>query len=237
MDLLILTGAKKENGRTLLQFQKAGKHAAAKVYGTTPHPKVQVVPMHTGTYQRTKRSRNFLAGHISAEAVVITGNPERWHREPEDLSYEPLFARLTAIGALKATTILGEWRSRYPEEPDELVLQAKSAIQNAHQTIASQAGLTIARKETMSNLRSRLRRKGWNLPKTEIQLQQYNWYDKHAFDSLPSFVFHPTMTAVVRRDVQNVLGTSPTLHTDAKKRWERWKKSRSNQARCPRARE
>ena len=87
------------------------------------------------------------------------------------------------------------------------MLQAKSAIQNAHQAIASQAGITIARKETISNLRSRLRRKRWNLPKTEIQLQQYNWYDKHAFDSLPSFVFHPTMTAVVRRDVQNVLGT------------------------------
>ena len=117
------------------------------------------------------------------------------------------------------------------------MLQAKSAIQNAHQAIASQAGITIARKETISNLRSRLRRKGWNLPKTEIQLQQYNWYDKHAFDSLPSFVFHPTMTAAVRRDVQNVLGTSPTLHTDARKRWERWKKSRSNQARSPRARD
>ena len=56
-------------------------------------------------------------------------------------------------------------------------------------------------------------------------------YDNHSFSTVPLVVFHPTMTAAVRRDVQNVLATSPTLHTDAKKRWERWKRSRSNQAR------
>ena len=88
--------------------------------------------MHPSTYQRTKRSRNFLAGHIAAEVIAVSGNSEKWLREPGDISYEPLFARMAAVHALKATTILGEWRSRYPEEPDDLVLQPKSAIQNAH---------------------------------------------------------------------------------------------------------
>ena len=64
--------------------------------------------MHPGTYQRTKRSRNFLAGHIAAEVIAVSGNSEKWLREPGDLSYEHLFDRMTAVHALKATTILGE---------------------------------------------------------------------------------------------------------------------------------
>ena len=236
IDLLILTGNKIGHSNPP-SFEAARHQAVAKVYGTSPHPEVQLVPMHPGTYQRTKRSRNFLAGHIAADVIAVSGNSEKWLREPGDLSYEPLFARQSATEALTGTTILGEWRTRCPELMDDQVLQARSAIMHAHAAVASQAGLTIRRREKLNSVRSRIKRQGWNLPDTEIPLREYNWYDNHSFSTVPPLVSHPTMTAAVRRDVQNVLETSPTLHNDAWTRWERWKRSRRNQARCPRVRE
>ena len=187
--------------------------------------------MHTGTYQRTKNGRNFLAGHIRVDAVVATNNAERWKHNPGDLTLEPLYARQSALEALQATTILGEWRVRYPEEEDDLVLQAQRAIFNAHLAVASRAGLTIGREEPLSALRARLRRAGWPLPKTVIRLQEYSWYDKHNMDTIPPMLYEPKMTALVRRDVEQVLETAPTLHREAKTRWERWKRSRRNSRR------
>ena len=227
IDLLILTGTKIEHSNPP-SFEAAQHQAVANAYGTSPRPEVQLVPMHPGTYQRTKRSRNFLAGHIAAEVIAVSGNSEKWLREPGDLSHEPLFARQSATDALRNTTILGEWRTRCPELMDDQVLLARSCIMHAHEAVASQAGLTIRRYEKLNSVRSRIKRQGWNLPETEIPLRQYNWYDNHSFSTVPPVVFHPTMTAVVRHDVQNVLGTSPTLHNDAWKRWERWKRSRRN---------
>ena len=90
--------------------------------------------MHPSTYQRTKRSRNFLAGHIATDVIAVSGNSEKWLREPGDLSYEPLFARQSATEALTGTTILGEWRTRCPELMDDQVLQARSAIMHAHRS-------------------------------------------------------------------------------------------------------
>ena len=107
IDLLILTGTKIGHSNPP-SFEAALAQAVANVYGTNPHPEVHLVPMHPSTYQRTKRSRNFLAGHIAAEVIAVSGNSEKWLREPGDLSYEPLFDRMTAVHALKATTILGE---------------------------------------------------------------------------------------------------------------------------------
>ena len=236
IDLLILTGTKIGHSNPP-SFQAARNQAVANVYGTSPHPEVQLVPMHPSTYQRTKRSRNFLAGHIAAEVIAVSGNSEKWLREPGDHSHEPLFARQSATDALRDTTTLGEWRTHCPELTDDQVLQARSCLIHAHAAVASQAGLTIRRHEKLNSVRSSIKRQGWNLPETEIPLREYNWYDNHSFSTIPPVVFHPTITAAVRRDVQNVLATSPTLHTDAKKRWERWKRSRSNQARSPRARE
>ena len=230
MDLLVLGGMDHES-ETINWLLKAGDEAATKVYGNSPHPEVQVVPMHTATYQRTKNSRNFLAGHIRVDAVVATDNAERWKHNAGDLSLEPLYARQSALEALQATTTLGEWRVRCPEEEDDLVLEAQRAIFNAHLAVASQAGLTIGRKEELPALRARLGRRGWPLPKTLIRLLEYSWYDKHDLDTIPPMLYQPKMTALVRRDVEQVLATAPTLHRKARTRWERWKRSRRNSSR------
>ena len=168
IDLLLLNGTgKKGNKQPCLQ--EAGNQAAARIYGQNPHPEVQVVAMHPGTYQRTKHSRNFLAGHIATNMVLAEGDPQRWNRNPGDFSAEPIFARRNAVEALKATTVLNEWRVKYPDEEDDLVLKAQEALSKAHDAIASRAGLTICREERVQSIRSRLRRQGLNLPRTLIR--------------------------------------------------------------------
>ena len=64
MDILLLSDTAQE-GVHQPHIQEAGEQAAAKVYGEHPHPEVQVVAMLPDTYQNTKHSRNFLAGHIA----------------------------------------------------------------------------------------------------------------------------------------------------------------------------
>ena len=83
------------------RLQEAGNQAAARIYGQDPHPEVQVVAMHPGTYQRTKHSRNFLAGHIATDMVLAEGDPQRWNRNPRDFSAEPIYARRNAVEALQ----------------------------------------------------------------------------------------------------------------------------------------
>ena len=230
IDLLLLDGTGKESKEDNKQtrLQEAGNQAAARIYGQDPHPEVQVVPMRTCTYQRTKHSRNFLAGHIATDMVLAEGDPQRWNRNPGDFSAEPIFARRNAVEALKATTILNEWRVKYPDEEDDLVLKAQEALSRAHDAIASRAGLTIRRDESIQSIRSRLRRKGLNLPRTLIQIQQYNWFDRKDRRTYPPIAYNPRITSVVRKDVEQVLATDPALHRDAKARWNRWKKSRRN---------
>ena len=231
IDLLLLNGTgKKGNKQPCLQtrLQEAGNQAAARIYGQDPHPEVQVVAMHPGTYQRTKHSRNFLAGHIATDMVLAEGDPQRWNRNPGDFSAEPIYARRNAVEALKATTVLNEWRVKYLDEEDDLVLKAQDALSKAHHAIASHAGLTIRREETIQSIRSRLRRQGLNLPKTLIQIQQYNWFDKPGKLNCPPMAYNHRIASTVRRDVEQVLAIDPALHRDAKARWNRWKKSRRN---------
>ena len=109
-------------------IEEAGNQAAARIYGQNPHPEVQVVPMRTGTYQRTKHSRNLMAAHIAADMILAEGDPKRWNRNPGDFSAEPIFARRSALEALQATTVINEWRIKYPEEEDDLVLKAQEAM-------------------------------------------------------------------------------------------------------------
>ena len=224
MDLLLLGGTAKE-GSPQPHLQEAGNQAAARIYGKDPHPEVQVVAMRPGTYQRTKHSRNFLAGHIAADMVLAEGDPQRWNRNPGDFSAEPIYARRNAVDALKATTVLNEWRVKYPDEEDDLVLKAQEALLSAHHAIASHAGLTIRREETVQSIRSRLRRQGLNLPRTLIQIQQYTWFDKPGRLDYPKMAYNHRIASVVRQDVEQVLATDPALHRDAKARWSRWKKS------------
>ena len=228
MDILLLTDTAQE-GVHQPHMQEAGEQAAAKVYGEHPHPEVQVVAMLPDTYQNTKHSRNFLAGHIAADVVLAEGDPLRWKRNPGDFSAEPIFAQENAVEALQATTVLNEWRVKYPEEEDDLVLKAQEALGRAHHAIASSAGLTIRREETIQSIRSRLRRKGLNLPKTIIQLQHYNWFDRKDRRTYPPIAYNPRITSIVRKDVEQVLATDPDLHRDARAQWNLWKKSRRNE--------
>ena len=227
IDILLLSNTAQE-GVEQPHLEEAGNQAAARIYGQNPHPEVQVVAMHPGTYQRTKHSRNFLAGHIATDMVLAEGDPQRWNRNPGDFSAEPIFARRNAVEALKATTIINEWRVEYPDEEDDLVLKAQEALSRAHDAIASRAGLTIRRGETIQSIRSRLRRRGLNLPRTFIQLQQYNWFDRKDRRTYPPIAYHPRIASAVRRDVEQVLATDPALHRYAKTRWNCWKKSRRN---------
>ena len=224
IDLLVLGAASKE-GSNQPGLQEAADHAAARIYGPEPHPEIQVVAMRSGTYQRTKHSRNFLAGHIASDAVLAAGDPHRWKRNPGDFSAEPIYARRHAVKALIATSVLGQWKTQYPDEEDDLVIKAKEALINAHQAIASHAGLTILREETMESIRSRLRRKGIKLPRTLIQLRQYNWFYTTGDFNLPPLAYNPRITSMVRNDVEQVLATAPVLHREARVRWTRWKKS------------
>ena len=162
IDLLLLDGTGKESKEDNKQtrLQEAGNQAAARIYGQDPHPEVQVVPMRTCTYQRTKHSRNFLAGHIATDMVLAEGDPQRWNRNPGDFSAEPIFARRNAVEALKATTVLNEWRVKYPEEEDDLVTKAQEALGRAHDAIASRAGLTIRREESIQSIRLPPEKKG-----------------------------------------------------------------------------
>ena len=227
IDLLLLNGTgKKDNKQPYLQ--EAGNQAAARIYGQDPHPEVQVVAMHPGRYQRTKHSRNFLAGHIATDMVLAAGDPQRWKRNPGGFSTEPIFARRNAVEALKATTVLNEWRVKYPDEEDDLVLKAQEALSMAHHAIASHAGLTILREETIQSIRSRLRRQGLKLPRTLIRIQQYNWFDRKDRRTYPPMAYNPRIASLVRKDVEQVLATDPALHRDARARWNRWKKSRRN---------
>ena len=228
MDILLLTDTAQE-GILQPDIQEAGEQAAAKVYGENPHPEVQVVAMLPDTYQNTKHSRNFLAGHIAIDMVFAEGDPLRWKRNPGDFSAEPIFARRSAVEALQATTVLNEWRVKYPEEEDDLVLKAREALGRAHDAIASRAGLTIRREESIQSIRSRLRRKGLNLPKTIIQLQHYNWFDRKDRRTYPPIAYNPRITSIVRKDVEQVLATDPALHRDARAQWNLWKKSRRNE--------
>ena len=228
MDILLLSDTAQE-GVLQPHIQEAGEQAAAKVYGENPHPEVQVVAMLPDTYQNTKHSRNFLAGHIANDLVLAEGDPLRWNRNPGDFSAEPIFAQRSAVEALQATTILNEWRVKYPEEEDDLVLKAREALGRAHDAIASRAGLTIRREESIQSIRSRLRRKGLNLPKTIIQLQHYNWFDRKDRRTYPPIAYNPRITSIVRKDVEQVLAKDPALHRDAKAQWNLWKKSRRNE--------
>ncbi len=225
MDILLLSSIAQE-GIHQPHIQEAGKQAAAKVYGERPHPQVQVVAMLPDTYQNTKHSRNFLAGHIANDVVTANGDPQQWARNPGDFSAEPTYALKSAVEALKATTVLNEWRVKYPDEEDDLVLKAREALSSAHHAIASHAGLTIQRDESIQSIRSRLRRKGLNLPRTLIQLQQYNWFDRKDRRTYPPMAYNPQITSVVRQDVEQVLATDPALHREAKAMWNNWKKSR-----------
>ena len=227
MDILLLSDTAQE-GVHQPHIQEAGEQAASKVYGEHPHPEVQVVAMLPDTYQNTKHSRNFLAGHIATDVVLAEGDPLRWNRNPGDFSAEPIFAQRNAVEALKATTVLNEWRVKYPEEEDDLVLKAQEALGRAHDAIASRAGLTIRREEDIQSIRSRLRRKGLKLPRTLIQLQQYNWFDRKDRRTYPPIAYNPRIASIVRKDVEQVLATDPALHRDAKARWNCWKKSRRN---------
>ena len=227
MDILLLSDTAQEGVHQPIS-RKQGNQAAAKVYGQHPPPEVQVVAMLPDTYQNTKHSRNFLAGHIATDMVLAEGDPQRWNRNPGDFSAEPIFARRNAVEALKATTILNEWRVKYPDEEDDLVLKAQEALSRAHDAIASRAGLTIRREESIQSIRSRLRRKGLNLPRTLIQLQHYNWFDRKDRRTYPPIAYNPRIASMVRKDVEQVLATDPALHRDAKACWNRWKKSRRN---------
>ena len=224
IDLLLLNTAIKE-GSNNPGLQEPADQAAASIYGPEPHPEIQVVAMRSGTYQRTKHSRNFLAGHIASDAVLATGDPHRWNRNPLDFSAEPIYARRCAVKALVATTVLGQWKTQYTDEEDDLVMKANEAITSAHHAIASYAGLTILREETIGSIRTRLRRKGIKLPRTLIQLQHYNWFYKTGDLNIPQFAYNPRITSMVRRDVEQVLTSAPVLHGEAKVRWDRWKKS------------
>ena len=230
MDLLLLDGTGKESKEDNKQtrLEEAGNQAAARIYGQNPHPEVQVVPMRTGIYQRTKHSRNFLAGHIAADMILAEGDPQRWNRNPGDFSAEPIFARRSAVEAMQATTVINEWRLKYPEEEDDLVIKAQEAMSRVHDAIASCAGLTIRREETIQSIRSRLRRRGLSLPRTFIQLQQYNWFDRKDWSTYPPMAFNPRIASAVRRDVEQILATDPALHRYAKAHWNRWKKSIRN---------
>ena len=230
IDLLLLDGTGKESNEDNKQnrLEEAGNQAAARIYGQNPHPEVQVVPMRTGIYQRTKHSRNFLAGHIAADMILAEGDPKRWNRNPGDFSAEPIFARRNAVEALQATTVLNEWRLEYPDEEDDLVLKAQEALSRVHDAIASRAGLTIRRGETIQSIRSRLRRRGLNLPRTFIQLQQYNWFDRKDRCTYPPMAYNPRIASAVREDVEQILAIDPALHRYAKAHWNCWKKSRRN---------
>ena len=184
--------------------------------------------MRSGTYQRTKHSRNLIAAHIATDMILAEGDPKRWNRNPGDFSAEPIFARRSAVEALKATTVINEWRVKYPEEEDDLVLKAQEAMIWAHYAIASLAGLTIRRGESIQSIRSRLRRRGLNLPRTFIQLQQYNWFDRKDRCTYPPMAFNPRIASWVREDVEQILATDPALHRYAKAHWKCWKKSRRN---------
>ena len=76
MDILLLTDTAQE-GVHQPHIEEAGEQAAAKVYGENPHPEVQVVAMLPDTYQNTKHSRNFLAGHIAIDMVLAEGDALR----------------------------------------------------------------------------------------------------------------------------------------------------------------
>ena len=227
MDILLLSNTAQE-GVQQPHIEEAGNQAAARIYGREPHPEVQVVPMRNGTYQRTKHSRNLITAHIATDMILAEGDPKRWSRNPGDFSAEPIFARRSAVEALKATTVINEWRIKYPEEEDDLVLKAQEAMIWVHHAIASLAGLTIRRGESIQSIRSRLRRRGISLPRTFIQLQQYNWFDRKDRCTYPPMAFNPRIASSVRRDVEQILAIDPALHRYAKAHWKCWKKSRRN---------
>ena len=227
MDILLLSNTAQE-GVQQPHIEEAGNQAAARIYGQEPHPEVQVVPMRNGTYQRTKHSRNLITAHIAADMILAAGDPQRWNRNPGDFSAEPIFARRSAVAAFQATTVINEWRIKYPEEEDDLVIKAQEAMSRVHDAIASCAGLTLRRGEKIQSIRSRLRRRGLNLPRTFIQLQQYNWFDRKDRCTYPPMAFNPRIASSVRRDVEQILATDPALHRYAKTRWNCWKKSRRN---------
>ena len=219
MDLLLLDGTGKESKEDNKQtrLEEAGNQAAARIYGQNPHPEVQVVPMRTGIYQRTKHSRNFLAGHIAADMVLAEGDPQRWNRNPGDFSAEPIFARRSAVEALQATTVINEWRLEYPEEEDDLVIKAKEAlIRRPPSNSLLHAGLTILREETIGSIRSRLGKKGIKLPRTLIQLQQYNWFytTGDRFNLSPIGLQPQDNVGMVRKDVEQVLATDSRSSTE-----------------------
>ena len=227
MDILLLSNTAQE-GVQQPHLEEAGNQAAARIYGQNPHPEVQVTPMRTGTYQRTKHSRNLITAHIATDMVLVAGDPQRWNRNPGDFSAEPIFARRSAVAALQATTIINEWRVKYPEEEDDLVIKAQEAMSRVHDAIASCAGLTLRRGEKIQSIRSRLRRRGLSLPRTVMQLQQYNWFDRKDRLTYPPMAYNPRIASAVRRDVEQVLATDPALHRYAKAHWKCWKKSRRN---------
>ena len=159
-------------------------------------------------------NQNFIALDIETAKPFPSGEDWREHRP---LGIACAVTTSTTNGARPwhghnpdGSPALGEWRTRCPELMDDQVLLARSCIMHAHEAVASQAGLTIRRHEKLNSVRSRIKQQGWNLPETEIPLREYNWYDNHSFSTVTPVMFHPTMTAVVRRDVQNVLRTSPT---------------------------
>ncbi len=209
-------------------IQKAGEQAAAQVYGPDPHPQVMVFTMLPQTYQNTKHSRNFPAARMASGMVLAAGDPQEWERTPGDLSAEPAYAQKSALDALKATTIIAEWRTKYPDEEDDLVMKAQEALLSAHHAVASHAGLTIQEEESIQSIRSRLRRKGVNLPRTGIQIQQYNWFDRRDRQTYPPMAYDPHIASSVRNDVERALATVPALHKEARAQWNDWKKSRRN---------
>ena len=223
MDLLIVGQARGHQDRVAL-LQRAGAKAAARVYGDRPAPKVQVVPLQTGRYQREKRSRNFLAGHIAKDAIILAQDPGHWERTPGDHSLEPLYARRAAGAAYEATTILGDWRRQYPEEEDDLVFKAHDAVHCAYRAVASWAGLTIQKGAGIRDLRRMLKATGHRLPAQHTTVEEYTWYERHSYETVPPMLVMPSFTTNVRADVRAILKMAPEIV--ARERWERWKSVR-----------
>ena len=113
--------------------------------------------------------------------------------------------------------------------PNARPLTAPAATpMRAHHAVASHAGLTIQEEESIQSIRSRLRRKGVNLPRTGIQIKQYNWFDRKDRRTYPPMAYNPHIASSVREDVEQVLATVPALHNEARAQWNDWKKSRRN---------
>ena len=209
-------------------LSEAATAMSKEIYGTEAVPEVDVTPMLTGVYQRTKNSRNFLAAKVATDGIIFAKNPGHFQREPGDHNMEPLFARQAADRAIEATTVFGDWRRHYPEEDDDLAVEALAAINNAHVAAASAAGVNLAREDTVTSIRKLLTDRGIKLKPLLIDVEDYYQYHDHPGWPIADFINRGGTTAMIRRDVQRILATSPELHRSTMERWEHWKRFRRN---------